>query len=226
MIKSVRAIHWFRSDLRLRDNTALAAAAARADEMAMVFVFDDRLLSGSRVGPPRLRFLWDALERLGGDLRQRGHRLVLRRGDPVAEIPRLIRETGAELLSFNRDPGLAPAAPRSGREPASSTARTGSSSRARTSALERASPSGSTPRFAGPGSLASARIARCRQARPGFPCPFLVSPPAGSRISPSSVPPLIAPGSPSRVRRRRAGGCSASWTAGLATTRAVGKSRR
>jgi deoxyribodipyrimidine photo-lyase len=105
MIKSVRAIHWFRSDLRLRDNTALAAAAARADEMAMVFVFDDRLLSGSRVGPPRLRFLWDALERLGGDLRQRGHRLVLRRGDPVAEIPRLIRETGAELLSFNRDPG-------------------------------------------------------------------------------------------------------------------------
>ena len=72
------AIHWFRSDLRLRDNTALAAAAARADEIALVFVFDDRLLSGSRVGPPRLRFLWDALERLAGDLKRRGHRLILR----------------------------------------------------------------------------------------------------------------------------------------------------
>jgi len=101
----MRAIHWFRSDLRLRDNTALAAAAAQADQMALVFVFDDRLLSGSRVGPPRLRFLWDALERLADDSRRRGHRLLFRRGDPVTEIPRLLRETGAELLSFNRDPG-------------------------------------------------------------------------------------------------------------------------
>jgi deoxyribodipyrimidine photolyase len=40
----MRAIHWFRSDLRLRDNTVLAVAAARADEMAVVFVIDDRLL--------------------------------------------------------------------------------------------------------------------------------------------------------------------------------------
>jgi len=105
MIHPMRAIHWFRSDLRLRDNTALAGAAARADQIALVFVFDDRLLSSSRVGPPRLRFLWESLERLAGDLKRRGHRLVLRRGDPVEEIPRLIRETGAELLSFNRDPG-------------------------------------------------------------------------------------------------------------------------
>ena len=105
MLDRMRAIHWFRSDLRLRDNTALAAAAARADEIALVFVVDDRLVSGSRVGPPRLRFLWDALEGLAGDLKRRGHRLLLRRGDPVAEIPRLLRDTGAELLSFNRDPG-------------------------------------------------------------------------------------------------------------------------
>jgi deoxyribodipyrimidine photo-lyase len=101
----MRAIHWFRSDLRLRDNTALAAAAARADEIALVFVVDDRLVSGSRVGPPRLRFLWDALQGLADDLKRRGHRLLLRRGDPVAEIPRLLRDAGAELLSFNRDPG-------------------------------------------------------------------------------------------------------------------------
>jgi deoxyribodipyrimidine photo-lyase len=105
ILGAMRAIHWFRSDLRLRDNTALAAAAARADQIALVFVFDDRLLLGSRVGPPRLRFLWDALAQLVADLERRGHRLLLRRGDPVAEIPRLIRETGAELLSFNRDPG-------------------------------------------------------------------------------------------------------------------------
>ena len=36
---------------------------------------------------------------------------------------------------------------------------------------------------------------------------------------------MIAPGSRARARRRRAGGCSASWTAGSATTRAVGTIR-
>jgi deoxyribodipyrimidine photo-lyase len=101
----MRAIHWFRSDLRLRDNTALSTAASRAAELALVFVFDERLLRGSRVGPPRLRFLWQALEQLAAGLEKRGQRLLLRRGDPVVELPRLIDETGAELLCFNRDPG-------------------------------------------------------------------------------------------------------------------------
>ena len=57
------------------------------------------------MGPPRIRFLRDALEHLAGDLAKRDQRLILRRGDPVEEIPRLIAESGAELLSFNRDPG-------------------------------------------------------------------------------------------------------------------------
>lgn len=101
----MRALHWFRSDLRLRDNTALAAAAGRAEALACVFVLDDRLLRGSRVGPPRLRFLCDALQALAVDLDRRGHRLLLRRGDPVREIPRLLDQSRAGLLSFNRDPG-------------------------------------------------------------------------------------------------------------------------
>ncbi len=44
MLVGMRAIHWFRSDLRLRDNTARAVAAVRVDEMAVVFPIDDRLL--------------------------------------------------------------------------------------------------------------------------------------------------------------------------------------
>lgn len=101
----MRALHWFRSDLRLRDNTALAAAAARADELACLFVFDDRLLRGSRVGAPRLRFMHEALESLSGELEKRGQRLLVRRGDPAREVPKLLRKAHAALLSFNRDPG-------------------------------------------------------------------------------------------------------------------------
>ena len=101
----MRALHWFRSDLRLRDNTALAAAVARADELACVFVLDERLLRGSGVGPPRLRFMRDALESLSAELAKRGHRLLFRQGDPAREIPKLVKQARARILSFNRDPG-------------------------------------------------------------------------------------------------------------------------
>ncbi len=40
--RRVRALHWFRGDLRLADNTALATAAARAGELGFVFVLDER----------------------------------------------------------------------------------------------------------------------------------------------------------------------------------------
>jgi deoxyribodipyrimidine photo-lyase len=99
----VRALHWFRADLRLADNTALAACAARADEIAFLFVLDDALLASPRVGAPRLAFLHGCLERLAEDLARRGHRLAVRRGDPRREVPRAARECGATLVSWNRD---------------------------------------------------------------------------------------------------------------------------
>jgi deoxyribodipyrimidine photo-lyase len=99
----MRAVHWFRNDLRLHDNTALNAALARADELVPVFVFDDHLLAAIHRSPPRTRFLLDCVARLAADLARRGCPLVVRRGDPVDEIPRLLSETGAELLTFNRD---------------------------------------------------------------------------------------------------------------------------
>ena len=98
-----RGLHWFRNDLRLRDNTALDALAARAEQWLPVFVLDPRLLRGPRAGSPRLRFLLDCLGRLGRDLEKRGHALLVREGRPERVLPRLLHDTGARLLSFNED---------------------------------------------------------------------------------------------------------------------------
>ena len=83
-----RAIHWFRNDLRLRDNTALADAC-RARELALVFVLDPRLLGDLRAPTPRVRFLFECLQRLSQDLPDQ-QRLILRRGKPEREIPKLL----------------------------------------------------------------------------------------------------------------------------------------
>ncbi len=100
----MRGVFWFRSDLRLRDNRGLAALASRVDELAPVFVLDEGLLASERTGAPRVRFLLDCLERLASELARRGSRLVLRRGRPEREIPRLARECRADWVAWNRDP--------------------------------------------------------------------------------------------------------------------------
>jgi len=98
----LRALHWFRADLRLRDNPALAAAARRAETVVPLFVLDPRLLAGERAGAPRRAFLLDCLGRLAAELDASGCPLVVRNGAPEREIPKLMAETGAELLSFQR----------------------------------------------------------------------------------------------------------------------------
>jgi deoxyribodipyrimidine photolyase len=41
-----RGLHWFRNDLRLRDNTALEALATRVEQWLPVFVLDPRITAG------------------------------------------------------------------------------------------------------------------------------------------------------------------------------------
>lgn len=97
------ALHWFRNDLRLRDNTALVAAARAVDELAALYVFDERLLRGTAMGAPRVAFLLDCLARLQRDLAARHVPLWVRRGRPEREVPAAAAALGAGLVSFNRD---------------------------------------------------------------------------------------------------------------------------
>lgn len=98
----MRVVHWFRNDLRLHDNVALTAAA-RGDELIALFVLDPALLAHAHVSPPRRRFLADCLASLAANLAHHGSRLVVRSGAPRDAIARLLDETRAERLTFNRD---------------------------------------------------------------------------------------------------------------------------
>jgi deoxyribodipyrimidine photo-lyase len=93
----------FTRDLRLHDHPALTAAARHADRVIPAFVIDDRLLSGRGGTPNRLAFLLESLRDLDGSLRERGARLVIRRGDVVTEVVKLARETGAEGIYLSED---------------------------------------------------------------------------------------------------------------------------
>lgn len=97
------AIWWIRRDLRLSDNEALAAALASATCVVPVFVLDPAILSSPNVGPKRVALLHAALRSLDADLRARGSRLTVRKGEPARELTRLAGETGASGVFAEAD---------------------------------------------------------------------------------------------------------------------------
>jgi deoxyribodipyrimidine photo-lyase len=93
------AIVVFTRDLRLRDNPALSGACAVARQVVPVFVVDPAIS-----GPPnRLRFLAESLADLRQGLRERGGDLVIRHGEPAAEVIRLAGEAGAGAVFIAGD---------------------------------------------------------------------------------------------------------------------------
>jgi deoxyribodipyrimidine photo-lyase len=91
------SIMLFTRDLRVRDNPALAGAC-RARQVVPVFVFDDAILRGRFAAPNRVRFLLESLTDLRRSLRELGGDLLVRRGDPVAEVARLAEDVRATAL--------------------------------------------------------------------------------------------------------------------------------
>lgn len=89
------AVVLFTSDLRLHDHPPLHAALAEADRVVPLFVQDPALERIGFCAPNRRAFLAASLAALDEGLRQRGGRLVLRRGPVVREVCRVAHETNA-----------------------------------------------------------------------------------------------------------------------------------
>jgi deoxyribodipyrimidine photo-lyase len=94
-------IWWVRRDLRLEDNQALTAALDQGSGVLPVYILDEHLLA--KPAEKRQGFLFAGLHVLDTDLRRLGSRLIVRRGNPVIELPRLVAESGADLVFAEQD---------------------------------------------------------------------------------------------------------------------------
>ncbi|HEY4077613.1 MAG TPA: deoxyribodipyrimidine photo-lyase [Rhizomicrobium sp.] len=96
------AIVWFRQDLRLADNPALAFAVRSGRPLICLFVLDDTTPGEWKAGGASRWWLYHSLAALGRSLREHGGHLVLRHGGAAATVKTVIRETGAEIIAWNR----------------------------------------------------------------------------------------------------------------------------
>jgi deoxyribodipyrimidine photo-lyase len=93
------AIVLFTRDLRLHDNPALHLACTQARQVVPLFVVDPAIPAP----PNRRRFLRDSLADLREGLRHCGADLLIRNGDPVAEVIKLATQTTADAVIIADD---------------------------------------------------------------------------------------------------------------------------
>ncbi len=98
-----RTLHWFRNDLRLDDNPALAEAL-RSDEVVPVVLLDDRFWSEDRwghvkTGPFRTRFVLESIADLKAAIEDAGGSLLIKQGRPEEILPRLMEEWSCASLT-------------------------------------------------------------------------------------------------------------------------------
>lgn len=99
---SAPALVWFRRDLRLHDNPALLAAAERGGPVVPLFILDDEDAGTWRPGGASRWWLHHSLSRLGEALSNLGAPLILRQGNAEDVLDRVIEESGAGALFWNR----------------------------------------------------------------------------------------------------------------------------
>ncbi len=95
------AVVWFRSDLRIGDNPAVAAATAGHERVVALFVVDPVPMRAA--GKLRQKLLFGHLGALDTALRAIGGRLLVRSGDPTRVVPAVVATTGAAVVHLNHD---------------------------------------------------------------------------------------------------------------------------
>lgn len=97
-----RALVWFRRDFRLADNPALDYARSQHRQVIPVYIHDPDAEGDWAPGAASRWWLHHALADLAQRLESRGSRLLLRQGDSDAALDRLLQETGAAAVYWNR----------------------------------------------------------------------------------------------------------------------------
>jgi len=102
------SIVWFKTDLRLQDNETLIKAIAQSDEIIPVYCLDESQFEITdfgfkKTGSFRAQFLLESLHDLDKNLRALGSGLLVVKGKPDVEIPKIVKHFKATKVYAKRE---------------------------------------------------------------------------------------------------------------------------
>lgn len=95
-------ICWFQNDLRLRDQSALQAAAKAGDRLVCLYIWDPQAEGEWAPGPVQRGWLEASLQALHNALEEKGQKLIVRSGETVAVLGEVMDEVGASQVFAQR----------------------------------------------------------------------------------------------------------------------------
>jgi deoxyribodipyrimidine photo-lyase len=106
MVKN--ALVWFKTDLRIQDNETLLKAIAQSEKVIPVYCFDESHFETTsygfkKTGSFRVQFLLESLHDLDASLRALGSGLLIVKGKPEIEIPKLVQEYKVQKVFAKRE---------------------------------------------------------------------------------------------------------------------------
>ena len=96
-------IHWFRRDLRIKDNTALYHALSQNNNVQCIFIFDENIIDELPKNDHRISFINDSLSKLNNELNKYGSRLKIYKGKPIDIFKKIITKYDIDYIYFNKD---------------------------------------------------------------------------------------------------------------------------
>jgi deoxyribodipyrimidine photo-lyase len=104
MKKTPIAVHWFRRDLRLQDNTAFAHATKSEWPVIPIFIFDQNILQHLEDRTDgRVTFIYDTLTQMHHALQSQGSGIRFFYSTPSEAWAQLMKEYEVKEVFFNRD---------------------------------------------------------------------------------------------------------------------------
>ncbi len=100
----MKALFWFRRDLRLDDNQGLFRALKENDEVVPLFIFDSNILKELEDDDdPRVTFIYYEILKLKKRLEELGSSLQIKYGDPLRVFKEIVPECGICRVYTNHD---------------------------------------------------------------------------------------------------------------------------
>lgn len=97
------SVFWFRRDLRLEDNTALARAISSGYPVLALFIFDTEIIDELPADDARISFIYQQLEKIHGQLLSRNSSLHILKGKPLVIWKELIDRYEIQAVYANKD---------------------------------------------------------------------------------------------------------------------------
>ena len=96
-------IHWFRRDLRIKDNTALFHALSQNNNVQCIFIFDENIINELPKNDHRISFIYDTLVNINYELNKYGTSIKIFKGDPIDVFKKIIIDNEINRIYFNKD---------------------------------------------------------------------------------------------------------------------------